>query len=154
MAGREAIDWLGVGEGIRVPHMTKKNQSSGIITNEMEIYIFETSCCFDHLLSSIGTGASLMNEKMRQLSLMDMKIGHSRPFPHRNRRPMPLDFAKDIPGWVQLNQSTRGIPCSTIDSLSSHDTDLYPNQSSKRTCGSDWLESRKLSSENEFPRLS
>lgn len=76
--------------------MTKKSISSGIITNEMEIYVFETSCCFDHLLSSIGTGASLMNEKMRQPSLMDMKIGHSRPFPHRNRRPMPLAFALKV----------------------------------------------------------
>lgn len=45
-------------------------------------------------------------------------------------------------------------PCSTIDSPSSHDTDLYPNQSSKRTCRSDRLESRKLSSENEFTRHS
>lgn len=41
-AGREAI--VGVGEGIRVPHMTNQSLSSGIITNEMERDVFETSC--------------------------------------------------------------------------------------------------------------
>jgi len=69
--------------------MTKKSLSSGLTKwRDMSLKQAAALITFYH-----RSGASLMNEKMRQLSLMDMKIGHSWPFPHRNRRPMPLAFA-------------------------------------------------------------